>query len=242
MLTKGALLGTMSGSMGGATASRNRGGQYFRQRVVPTNPNSTRQQAVRAIFAGLVSAWCNTITSAQRAAWTTYANNVPVTNALGDAVTLTGQQFYIGANTARVQAGLTRADAAPTIFDRGESVISLEDSSANPNTIDIIGDSVDLITTYSAPTSDDGDLLLFIGEPVNPTINYFKGPYQLAGQQAVAASTTIDGFGGLTASTLTITTPLVAGQLRPVRVVALYDDGRYTSGYEAICSIIDSTP
>jgi len=242
MLTKGALLGTMSGSIGGATASRNRGGQYFRQRVVPTNPNSSRQQAVRGIFAGLVAGWISELTSAQRAAWKTYADNVPFTNALGDQVTLTGQQIYIGANTARKQAGLTDALVAPTTFDRGESVVRLEDGVGNAeNTIDIVGDATVLSALLSAGASDDGDALLFIGEPQNPTINYFKGPYQFAGVVAVASAATSADFSSLVASTLPINTPLAENQRRPVRVVMVYDDGRYTAGYEAICTIVDTT-
>jgi len=41
----------LSGSAGGTTASRNRGGGYFRNKAVPTNPDTVFQQAARAILA-----------------------------------------------------------------------------------------------------------------------------------------------------------------------------------------------
>lgn len=242
MKTTGSLLGTMSGSIGGATASRNRGGQYFRQRVIPTNPNSSRQAAVRAIFAGLVSAWNNSLTAAERAAWATYATNTPRTGPLGTEVVLTGQQNYIGANTQRLQSGLARVDAAPTIFNRGESPTTIEaGTSNNPNEIEFATAALLTGVAISAPATDDGDCLLFIGPPVNPTVNYWKGPYQLAAVQAFAATDVLVGFTTAFAA-LTIDEPLVGGQYRPAKAVLLYDDGRYSIPFESICLVVDTTP
>jgi hypothetical protein len=242
MKTKGALLGTMSGSIGGATASRNRGGQYFRQRVVPTNPNSAKQQAVRAIFAGLVNAWVNTLTQAQRDAWATYATNVPRTNTLGDQLVLTGQQMYIGANTARVQAGLSSVAAAPTTFDRGENVTVVSDqASTSPPQIGISAGALDLVATFSAAASDDGDTLIFIGAPQNASINFFKGPYQFATAGSFSATDTDITFTDNVAD-LPITDTIAAGQNRPIRVVNVFDDGRYSTAFEAILPVVDTTP
>lgn len=242
MKTKGALLGTMSGSIGGATASRNRGGQYFRQRVVPTNPNSSRQAAVRAIFSGLVTAWLDTLTAAQRAAWKGYADGTPRTNALGDELILTGQQMYIACNTARLQAGLSRVDAAPTTNNRGESPTLIDgDTGGVANTIEFASGALTTNVDISAAASDDGDALLFIGEPVNASINYFKGPYQFAAATSFASTDTVANFTNAT-GTLGMTTPLVGGQYRPARAVLAYDDGRVSTAYEAICLVIDDTP
>jgi len=242
MKTKGALLGTMSGSIGGATASRNRGGQYFRQRVVPTNPNSLKQQQVRSIFGGLVNAWVNSLTQAQRDAWSTYANNVPRTNTLGDQLILTGQQMYIGANTARLQAGNARTDVAPTTFDRGENVVEVVDNSGGtPDQLTILSGSLDVAANLSAPASDDGDCLLYIGRPQNPSINFFKGPYQFAAKVAVSSSAT-DAVFTDTLTGLPIDDPIADGQNRPVRIVMVYDDGRYSEAYEAILPVVDTTP
>jgi hypothetical protein len=61
-----------SGSIRGLTASHNRGGQYFRGRTIPTNPNSVFQQAVRNNLSVLQTRFLSTLTAAQRLAWTTY--------------------------------------------------------------------------------------------------------------------------------------------------------------------------
>ena len=110
MLFKSALITQASGSIGGMTASRNKGGAYFRARALPTNPNTPEQQAVRGYLGTLANLWTNVLTPANRVLWDFYAFNVPVINAVGDSIQLTGQQMYIRANVPRLQAGLPRVD------------------------------------------------------------------------------------------------------------------------------------
>ncbi|KKM06452.1 hypothetical protein LCGC14_1743870, partial [marine sediment metagenome] len=47
MLFKSGLITQGSGSIGGLTASHNRGGMYFRARTIPTNPATSFQTVVR---------------------------------------------------------------------------------------------------------------------------------------------------------------------------------------------------
>lgn len=64
----------LSGSLGGVTAARARGGRgYFRVRRVPSNPRSTYQATVRAFLAAAASAWASDLTDVQRASWETAA-------------------------------------------------------------------------------------------------------------------------------------------------------------------------
>ena len=119
MLVRG-ILTTMSGSLGGITAARNKGGQYLRARVVPVDPGSPAQTTLRTIFASLNVAWQTVLTQVQRDAWITYAANVTVVNRIGETVNLTGQNMYVRSNTPRVQAGFARVDAGPTSFNLGE--------------------------------------------------------------------------------------------------------------------------
>lgn len=231
----------MSGSMGGATASHNRGGQYFRQRVVPTNPNTTRQQAVRAYMGAAVQAWMDTLTAGQRGAWETYAANTPKTDSLGNEIVLTGQQAYIASFVPRAQIGVTAPAAAPIVFNSGEPIAGIQDTTVGtPNEIAFVSGALDTSCILMNPAPDDGDLLFYIGAPVNPTRQYSAGPYQLALTMAVAASaTTIDMTAMI--NTLTMDDPLVSGQYRPVRAIIAYDDGRTSSAFRAICSVLDNT-
>jgi len=237
------LTGTLSGSMGGCTASHNRAGQYFRNRVVPTNPNTTRQQNVRSYFASAVNVWATTLTDAQRAAWTDWANNVPFTDTLGQAFNLTGQQAFIRTNVPRFQIGMTAIAAAPTDFNNGQPVAGINPSNAaGPGLFGIITAtavfSTDANLMSGAPA--DGDLLLQIGPPVSAGTNFYKGSYQLAAVIAVTTAQTQIAINTAVAAQLQATS-LVVGERRPIRARILYDDGRLSDPYEIIAPVVDDT-
>lgn len=165
-----------SGSMGGQTASHNRGGMYLRARAVPTNPGSQFQQDIRTIFSGLTTRW-QVITALQREAWTTYAINVPVLNRMGDPIILTGQQMYIRCNSARIQAGLPVVDDGPTVFAMDSlSIVSITPT----DTSEILGLVFD--NTDEWANEDDAALLAYGARQQALTINYFRGPYRFAGK------------------------------------------------------------
>ena len=239
----GALVGTMSGSMGGATASRNRGGQYLRQRVVPTNPNSTRQMAIRSYMQTAVSYW-QTLDETSRLSWKTYAQNTPRTDSLGNTVVLTGQQAFIAAFVARAVAGIATPDAAPTIFDQGISAISVSSTiDGDPNTIGLAAGNLSTNINFMVEPINigAGDAIIYLGRPVAPTINYYRGPYQFSDTIALNALTTVTAWSSTVASQLA-DTPLVAGQRRPLRIVTAWDDGRVGLAYETIATVADDGP
>ena len=175
MKVRYSILADASGSLGGLVASHNRGGQYLRGRVVPTNPSSGPQVEMRTIFGNLASAW-QTLTLAQREAWTTYAINVPVTDSMGDPLTLTGQQMYVRNNSARIQAGLARVDDGPVIFSLDSlSPVSIVPSAAADNY------SVTFEETDAWVPEVGAGLLIYGSRELADTINFFKGPYRFQG-------------------------------------------------------------
>jgi hypothetical protein len=100
-----------SGSMAGTTASHNRAGQYLRNRRSPVQPVGTgRRAAIRTAF-GAASKGYAGLTGANQAAWAAYAASYPITDALGQAIVLTGQQMYVAIATQLLQIG----QAAPTV-------------------------------------------------------------------------------------------------------------------------------
>lgn len=179
-LYKSAILTTASGSIKGLTFSKNRGGQYIKGRSSPTNPNTAQQQAVRTILADLSNLWVNTLLQSDRNKWKDYADNVPVINRLGDSITLSGLNMYVRSNSPRIQAGLARVDTAPVIFDLGSFTDVVVTASAATDAV-----SVAFTDTDDWANLDGGAMLMYFARPQNPTINFFKGPYQFAG--------TIDG-------------------------------------------------
>jgi len=237
------LTGTMSGSMGGCTASHNRAGMYFRNRVVPTNPNTTRQQNVRAYFTAAVNAWASTLTAAERADWETWAANVPFLDTLGQTFFLTGQQAFIRANVVGYQLGRSTLVAAPIDFNNGQPIAAIAPATAaTPGQIGVIlaTSAFSIAATLMDDAPDDGDVALYLGPPVSPSVNFYKGSYQFAAQTPIAAAA-----GGVSFTTLVAAqhqaTPLVVGQFRPVRLRVAYDDGRLSIAYEAIAEVIDDT-
>ena len=172
-LFRGTLIGQASGSVAGNTFSRNRGGQYIRNRAVPVNPNSPQQVAVRNALSQLSTAWGQSLTATQRMDWDVYAQNVPVLNRLGDIITLTGFNMYIRCNTPRLQAGLSRIDDGPSVFDLG---------SFTPVTTLVVAAN-DTVTVSFTNTDDWANetgaaMLVYISRSLSQTINFFKGPFR----------------------------------------------------------------
>lgn len=222
MKFKPTIAGEASGSIGALTFSHNRGGAYIRNRVVPTNPNTSQQQAVRGIMGQLTSDWLDTLTDVQRAAWDNYALQVPLLDTLGEPRNAGGIGMYIRGNSARIQAGLARVDAGPTIYNLGAYTdpVPAQPSAAG-------GDMDVAFTTGDAWVSEDGaSMLVYCSRGVNASINYFKGPYRLAGQ--------IDGDSGTpptSPATITLPFPVAAGQRMYVKINVTRADGRYSSTF-----------
>lgn len=101
-----------SGSYQGVTFSRNRNGQYVRNRSIPVNPSSTFQQSVRARFSLNAQNWRD-LTSAQRAGWSDLGGMITRNDTLGQAYTLTGFQAYLLVNNNKLAAGDVTVTDAP---------------------------------------------------------------------------------------------------------------------------------
>lgn len=177
MKIKSGLVTQASGSLGGFTASHNRGGLYLRARATPVNPNSPQQQEIRGFFAQLASLWLNVLTGVQREAWDLYALNVLLPDRLGEARNVGGLAMYIRSNVPRLQAALPRVDDAPTIFNLGDYF---------PPSIGDPSEATQLIVVAFAAldewvNEDDAAMLIYTARAQNQSINYFKGPYRLAG-------------------------------------------------------------
>jgi len=84
-------------SLGGATFSANRGGNYVRARIAPVQPRSPAQQAARGQFSTVSGDW-KTLTAAQRAGWVAIAATVTLQDSLGNSYIPTGNQLFVGNN------------------------------------------------------------------------------------------------------------------------------------------------
>jgi len=214
LIKLGALVANISGSIGGTTFARNRGGAYIRNRTVPLNPQSPRQVAIRQIFGSLSNLWSTTVTSVQRTAWELYAENVPLTNSLGEDRNVSGINMYQRGNSLLLDTNGVREDDGPTVFTKGPSIsptITL-DSAANELTITNLGG-------YDPATDGFIGLLVAQGRPQQPGVNFYKAPFtKIDGEQHVdLASLPTD---------VPLEFPISAGQAVFIRTAVVTIDGR----------------
>jgi len=177
MKFKSQLITQASGSIGGVTASRNKGGMYLRARAIPVNPGSEFQTAVRGYLSQLTALWSNTLTDAQRLAWANYAEHTPVVDSLGDSRVIPGLAMYVRSNVPRLQAGLARVDDGPTTFGLGDFT--------QPGITSITASTGVMIVTFEDTDEwldETGSAMLVLtSRGQGPAINYFKGPFRYAG-------------------------------------------------------------
>lgn len=207
-----------SGSLAGITASHNRGGTYWRSRVIPTNPATVKQQQRRANLTSAVTAWTSTLTDTNRAGWDVWAFNTPFVDAIGASFKLSGQNAYIGSAAARRAASLSPVATAPSTFDRGNFTPVVITGAAVAPQISIAFDNTD---AWAGEVG--GALVVAVSRPQNASRNYFKGPFQIVGRIAGAVVPP--------ASPATFTSPFAyaVGQKMYVRVYAVRADGRWST-------------
>lgn len=218
-----ALMSSASGSAGGLTASRNKGGSYFRKRSIPTNPNSAFQQAFRTLFKAIMNAWTNTLTAAQRSGWNTYAVNTPLIDSLGASRVITDNAMYLRSNSVRLQNGLSRIDGAPVVFDLGSFTQPTFSVTASTSFLSVA------FTTGDSWHASGGGLFIYASRPQNASINFFKGPFRLVGV-----------ISGTATSPQTFTLPFAAGTTASAMFLkssVSQPDGRLSTE-----SIVKSTP
>lgn len=173
----GPLVGEIRGSEGGTTFSRNRFGQYTRQRSVPVNPNTGRQTAARTRMGSAAVVWSVFPSEAQRDAWRLYGDNVVWLNALGQPVSLPGFQHFIRMRTAFVQAGIPSPLDGPTIFTL---------PAADPDFVASISEATQLISvafdnTEAWANEDDAAMMIHMNQPRGEGRSFIGPPARFAG-------------------------------------------------------------
>lgn len=225
MKYKSALIAQGSGSLGGMTFSHNRGGQYIRNRSIPTNPNTSAQNLVRNFMRTLTNAWTSILTEAQRTAWTQWADNTPTRDPLGEPRKMTGLNAYIRGNVARLLATLTRVDDAPSEYNLGEFT--------HPTITSVTASTDVAVVAFTNTDSWAGEtgsaMLIFCGVPQGRGIQFFKGPYKFATK--IAGNNTTPPT-----SPVNVTLPFnfAVGQKCFLSVTVTRKDGRYSDPFQVV--------
>lgn len=166
---------SIRGSIAGITYFTTPAGQIIaRQRTVPVNPQTNRQNQIRASFAISVLDW-KELLPAERDAWHWFAQNSPVMGPQGNYFIDGRQMFMRCIGTARY---LKLRDAYPPVIDFHAPDIpgNLELGGVYDAPLDAPGTGRKIIVT--TPTGENQQVYLFYSRPFHPSRNYFTGPYR----------------------------------------------------------------
>jgi len=162
----------IAGSIGDDTYARNPAGPYVRDRVTPTDPNTSIQQSVRTAMSNASAAWAS-CTEDQREGWRVFAANTPRLNRLGETITLTGQQAFLQQAHLRSLWFAGIVYDAPTTFELPPPPRCEHERNALGSQYKLYFDDAD--DWYA---DSGGYLIIQIGQAQLDTINFYKHPMQ----------------------------------------------------------------
>lgn len=224
----GAGIVQMSGSIAGDVHARNRSGNYIRPRTKPVNPNTARQQAVRAVLAYLTEYWAETLTGVQRAAWNLYASNVNMLNRLGETIHLTGFNHFIRSNSIRHLRASSIIAAGPVIFTLPDQDATYNISASEAT--QLIQHNFDDGMAWSTEAS--AFFFIYQGVPQNPQRNFFGGPWRYHG-----VVSGIDPGGAATPHAQAVAFAIAEGQRVWTYARISRADGRLSTPFRADCIV-----
>jgi len=219
----------MSGSIAGNTYARNRYGAYVRARTKPVNPNSDRQSAARLTMATLAQRWSGVLSLDQRTGWNEFATNVPMLNKLGESMNLSGFNHYCRANAALIAGSLDIVDDAPAIFTMPEGDPSVAITVASATSLM----SVSFDDSQAWVDENGAAMLVYMGTPQSEGIEFFNGPWRLAG--AVDGNTTT---APTSPTTIAVPYQVQAGQKVYTKIRIVRADGRVSEFFRTGSAIV----
>lgn len=169
----GAFITEIAGKVGGTVFSRNKGGAYAKNRVMPSNPRTTAQQNIRGFFGAMAQQW-RALTQAQRESWNELAGTFSLNNSLGDAIRLSGIALFQKLNGNLRSLGNSPILNAPMLA--GTDPITI-------NSFVIESDGSDITTAISvaalATSVPDTEFAVFATAPVSPGVSNLNNRFRL---------------------------------------------------------------
>jgi hypothetical protein len=236
MKVTSAILTSMRGKLGGLVASVARGDiQYFRKLVIPSNPRTLLQNAVRAAMTSASVYWNTLLSEADQEAWWDIAEG-----------SRTGQTIFIRCNQPRVYATnsgrtagitgtyaaftlgyvLTPPDSASTPFT-APATVTIDDSA---NTMAFTANADDPWNAETVSSDQFAVLFIYASHQQNPSRFSRQHSYQL-----VAAVVREEGSAAVAAVNLNLAThgfTTQVGKVMYVKMVAMAQDGSISIPFE----------
>jgi len=199
-----ALISEMRNKLNGSVFARNRGGNYLRTKVTPTNPQTAAQVAARSLLTQFAQSW-RSLTEAQRAAFNAVADQFATTDVFGDVVNPSGSTLYTRLNINIALAGGVAIVTPPT----PTGAAALTDLSV---TADVSDSEVEIVFAPGAVPADHA-LFLEATSNLSPGISNANSKFRGIQTLAPAAASPVNVFTNYTAKF----GGLVAGQKLFVR-------------------------
>lgn len=167
-----ALVSDMRNKLNGSVMSKNRYGNYVRNKVTPVNPQTDAQQAQRARLASASSGWKN-LSQSVRNGFAELAKAHPLTNIFGDQVTLDGKAMFTRLSINRLVIGQPVLAVVPTLQGVPLVEVNSYSGSLSPQAFEL---------TISETTVPAGfSLVVEATPPLSKTINFVKNQYRTLG-------------------------------------------------------------
>jgi len=173
----GALVVAGSGKIGGHVASKNRGGSYLRTKTTPNNPQTSAQQASRALLGSLSQAWSG-LTAEERLSFENAVPSFASTDIFGDIRNPSGINLFVklGANLGIL--GESALTTAPTKIETYSAAMDLADIDLAEETIAI---------TFSDSNLNANKVLIFATPPMTQGTKFVKNRLRVIGYATVTA-------------------------------------------------------
>ena len=142
----GMMMTDARGKLGGQVFSKNKGGAYVRTKVTPTNPQTTAQSLVRALF-GVISQGWSALTNAQRTAWRGAIDSWKTTDVFGDLLAPTGKELYQRLNNQAQVVGYSAILTPPAKVVLPDDIISKATLGVGAGTLTLVGASTSAAIT-----------------------------------------------------------------------------------------------
>lgn len=181
--TPGPMVSALSGSIGGQTFSRNRGGQYARARAVPVTSTTSEALAAKARLGTASAAWQG-LTDGQRTAWSFWAAANPVINTLGNSINPGGMPAFVG-NHIRMSLASAATLTSPPIIPAPDALLTAVQDG------DIGAGDVDLAFT-ATPLGAGVHIWLLAAVTNSAGINYIQNLLRFCATSAGAQSSPYD--------------------------------------------------
>lgn len=154
-----ALVSGARGKLNGSVASRNRYGDYFRNKTTPVNAQTTFQQNVRAKL-GLTARRWRQLGQDSRDGWNSLAEQRPFTDIFGDQHNYSGFNLFMKVNQ---QLGVfldTTTDDAPPQSPAPSDIEGVQFDLVNTDTVEVspavAADTGDILVIYAAANYSSG--------------------------------------------------------------------------------------